>query len=304
MMRFTKDELLTDEMEHAMEAVQRKAPLHVSTVLMETKQVKVHFPGTPIIIISDSAFHSTKRETAWYYGVDPELADKYEIKRYGFHGISVGSVVRCLTEQDKVSPKMIVCHLGSGSSLTAVNDSKSLDTTMGFTPLEGLMMATRSGNMDISAALAIKHALDLTDEELEQYLNKKSGLIGVSGSSNDIRQLLASEERGDKRAKLALDLLVYRIQLAIGQMAASMGGVDSIVLTGTVGERSSIIRSRILANLKYLGFECDSELNNETFEPEQATNVAAASSKPILVISTDEAAEIARRAEKYLVDHN
>jgi len=300
MMRFTKDELLTDEMVQAIEAVQKKAPLHVTTVLSETKQVKAHFPGIPIVIISDSAFHATKRECAWYYGVDTELADKYEIKRYGFHGISVGSVVRCLTEQNKLSPKMIICHLGSGSSLTAVNEGKSFDTTMGFTPLEGLMMATRSGNMDISAALAIKHALNMTDEELEQYLNKKSGLIGVSGTSNDIRQLLASEEQGDKRAKLAIDMLVYRIQLAIGQMAASMGGVDSIVFTGTVGERSSAIRGRILDNLEYLGFIYHKDNNYQAFEPVEATNVAIEASKPVWVISTDEAAEIARRVEQYI----
>jgi len=125
-------------------------------------------------------------------------------------------------------------------------------------------------------------------------------LIGVSGSSNDIRQLIASEEKGDERAKLALSLLVYRIQLAIGQMAASMGGVDSIVLTGTVGERSSIIRGRILDNMKYLGFEYNPQTNNDTFEPSLAVNVAVESSKPIYVISTDEAAEIARRAEMYI----
>lgn len=299
-MRFTKDELLTDDMERAMEAVQREAPLHVSTDLAETKQIKAHFPGVPIIIVSDSAFHATKCECAWYYGVDTELADKYEIKRYGFHGISVGSVVRCLTEQNKLSPKMIICHLGSGSSLTAVNEGKSFDTTMGFTPLEGLMMATRSGNMDISAALAIKHALNMTDEELEQYLNKKSGLIGVSGTSNDIRQLLASEEQGDDRARLALSLFVYRIQLSIGQMAASMGGVDSIVFTGTIGERSAIIRGRILDNLEYLGFIYHKDNNNSTFEPVETVNIAIEASKPVWVILTDEAAEIARRAEQYI----
>lgn len=300
MMRFTKDELLTDEMVQAMEAVQKKAPLHVTTVLAETKQVKDHFPGVPIVIVSDSAFHATKCECAWYYGVDTELADKYEIKRYGFHGISVGSVVRCLTEQNKLSPKMIICHLGSGSSLTAVNEGKSFDTTMGFTPLEGLMMATRSGNMDISAALAIKHALNMTDEELEQYLNKKSGLIGVSGTSNDVRQLLTSEEQGDDRARLALGLFIYRIQLAIGQMAASMGGVDSIVFTGTIGERSAVIRGRILDNLEYLGFIYHKDNNNQTFEPIEAVNIAIEASKPAWVILTDEAAEIARRAEQFI----
>lgn len=299
-MRFTKDELLTDEVESALEVIQQKAPLHITTVLAEIKQIKDHFPGIPLIAISDTAFHSTKNEFAWYYGIDVELAEKFGIKRYGYHGISVGSVVHCLTQENKLSPKTIICHLGSGSSLTAVINGKSVDTTMGYSPLEGLMMASRSGNIDVSAALAIKRELNLSDDELEQYLNKKSGLLGVSGSSNDIRQLITSETQGDDRARLALGLLVYRIQLAIGQMAASMGGVDSIVLTGTVGERSSIIRGRILDNIGYLGFAYDSKLNDQAFEPAEATNIATANSKPILVISTDEAAEIARRAIDYI----
>jgi len=299
-MRFMEDELLTDEVEDALKAVQQKAPLHITTALSEIIQVKEHFPGTPLVAISDTAFHKTKQEFAWYYGVDTDLADKFGIKRYGYHGISVGSVVHCLTEQNKLSPKTIICHLGSGSSLTAVKDGKSVDTTMGYSPLEGLIMATRCGNIDVSAALAIKRELSLSDDELESYLNKKSGLIGISGSSNDIRQLLASEAQGDDKARLALGLLVYRIQQLIGQMAASMGGVDSIVLTGTVGERSDVIRGRILDNLEYLGFSYDKETNHGTFEPKEATNIATVTSKPILVISTDEAAEIARRTEQYI----
>ena len=299
-MRFTKDELITDEVESALEAIQQKAPLHITTALAEIKQIKDHFPGTPLIAISDTAFHSTKQEYAWYYGIDPELAEKFGIKRYGYHGISVGSVVHYLKEKGMLSPKTIICHLGSGSSLTAVENGKSVDTTMGYSPLEGLMMATRSGTIDVSAALAIKRELNLSDDELEQYLNKKSGLIGVSGSSNDIRQLVTSEEQGDDRARLALGLLVYRIQLAIGQMAASMDGVDCIVLTGTVGERSSIIRGRILDHLGYLGFTYEPSANEQAFEPTDVANIAIASGKPVLVVSTDEAAEIARRTAQYI----
>lgn len=299
-MRFTKDELITDEFITSLEAVQQKAPLHITTALTETKQIKEHFPGTPLIAVSDTAFHSTKPECAWRYGVDTELADKYGIKRYGYHGISVGSVVHCLQQQNKLSPKTVICHLGSGSSLTAVADGKSVDTTMGYSPLEGLMMATRSGTIDVSAALALKHELGLSDLELEQYLNKKSGLLGVSGISDDIRQLLTSEEQGNDRARLALNLFIYRIQLAIGQMAASMGGVDSIVFTGTIGERSAVIRGRILGNLEYLGFIYHHDNNNQTFEPVEATNIAIEASKPVFVIVTDEAAEIARRVGQYI----
>lgn len=302
-MRFTKDELLTDEVEEVLEAIQQKAPLHITTVLAEIKQIKNHFPSTPLIAVSDTAFHTTKPSHAWYYGIDTKFADESGIKRYGYHGISIGSIVHYLTEKSLLEPKTIICHLGSGSSITAVMDGKSAETTMGYSPLEGLLMASRSGNIDVSAALAIKRELGLTDDGLEQYLNKQSGLLGVSGSSNDIRQLLISEQQGDKRAKLALDLFVYRIQQSIGQMAASMNGVDSIVFTGTIGERSSVIRQRIIERLSYLGLTCDVQLNDSTFEPSVA-NIETKGHKPVLVVSTDEAAEIARRATTYLTSQN
>lgn len=299
-MRFTKDELITDELIAALEALQRKAPLHITTALAEIKQVRSYFENTPMIAISDTAFHVDKNNEAWFYGFDVELADKLEIKRYGYHGISVGSVVNYLTKRNELSEKTIICHLGSGSSLTAVLNGKSNDTTMGYSPLEGLMMATRSGSIDVSAGLAIKHELGLSDEELESYLNKKSGLIGVSGTSNDIRTLISLEESGDERAKLALDLFVYRVQLAIGQMAGSMDGVDKIVFTGTVGERSNIIRGRILAKLGYLGFTRDKDLDEATFEPKDPALITTTNSKPAIVVSTDEAEEIARRVEQFI----
>ena len=298
--RFMHDELLTAEVESALEAVQQKAPLHVTTALAEIKHLKDHFGGTPIVTISDSAFHSTKPQWALSYGIDTDLAEKNEIMRYGFHGISVGSVVSKMRNTNILAPKMVVCHLGSGSSLSAVVDGKSVENTMGYSPLEGLMMATRTGNIDVSAALAIKRALELTDEELESYLNKKSGLLGVSGSSNDIRQLLASEEQGDDRAALALKLFVYRIQQSIGQMVASMGGIDVLVFTATIGERSAPIRGRVMEGLEYLGLIGDKELNKATFEPKEATNIGTSESKPVLVISTDESQEIANRVNSYL----
>lgn len=297
---FMKDAYVDESIMQAMEAVQARAPLHVGTVLTEIKQLTGHFVGTPIIVISDSAFHADKPSKAWHYGIDTELAEKLDVRRFGYHGISVGSVVRILSEQNQLLPKTIVCHIGSGSSITAVRDGKSVETSMGYTPLEGLMMSTRCGTMDISAALAIKRGLNMSDEQLEEYLNKKAGLLGLSGSSDDIRQLLEKENDGDERAKLALDIFVYRVQLAIGQMAASMGGADQLVFTATVGERSAPMRQRITDNLGYLGFNLNQETNNNAFEPKEITNIAESGGKPILVVSTDESSEIARRATEYI----
>jgi len=298
--RFTCDQLISDETISLLDDLCQKSPLHIKTALLEIKQLKVRFPGTPIIGISDSEFHVTKPDWARYYGINTTVAGEFGIERYGFHGISVGSVVKFLKKQDILLTKIIICHLGSGSSLTAVHNGKSVDTTMGYSPLEGLMMSTRSGSMDISAALALKRGLHMTDGQLEEYLFKKSGLLGVSGSSDDIRQLISSESKGDSKAKLALDIFVYRVQLSIGQMAASMGGVNCLVFTGTVGERSSIIRGRVLKNLDYLGFEINSQINEQTAEPSKVVNIANLSSKPILVVATNEAAELAYRTEKYL----
>jgi acetate kinase len=298
-MRFDKDELVTDEYKKVLESEQEQAPLHIGVALSEMNHLGEYFPGIPIIAVSDSAFHATKLPHAWHYGIDPELAESLGIKRYGYHGISVGSIIYRLQKENRLMPKTIVCHLGSGSSITAVYDGQSADTTMGYSPLEGLMMASRSGNIDVSAALMIKRSLNLDDDGIEQYLDKQSGLLGVSGTSNDIRQLLVSEEQGDSRAKLALDLFVYRIQQAIGQMAASIGGVDCLVFTATIGERSAPIRERVMNNLHYLGLEIDTNKNENTFEPHEIANIATGSSKPVLVIPTNEVAEIARRAAIY-----
>ena len=297
---FAQDQLLTDEVLAELTSVQQKAPLHITTVLVEIQHLKNSFAGIPLIAVSDSSFHNTKPIWASYYAIDTEMADKFGIKRYGYHGLSMGSVVHRLQESNQLMPKMIICHIGSGSSVTAVMDGKSVETTMGYSPLEGLMMSTRSGSIDVAAALAIKRELGLEDNELEQYLNKKSGLLGVSGSSDDIRQLLSSEEQGDKRAELALKIFVYKIQQAIGQMAASMGGVDGLVFTATIGERSFIIRERILSQLGYLGIENDVDINTAIFEPKEIANIAKSTSKPVLVVGTDESAEIARRAGEFL----
>jgi acetate kinase len=299
--RFMQDFKVTSELENALNNLREEAPLHIRTALNEIKQLNNYFPKTSIIGISDSSFHRTKPDKAWYYGIDIKLAEKHGIERYCYHGISLGSIVRCLKENEILMPKVIVCHLGSGSSVTAIEDGKSVDNTMGYSPLEGLMMATRSGSIDVSAALVLKSELKLTDIGLEEYLDKQAGLLGVSGSSDDIRQLLISESKGDKRAKLALEIYVYKIQQAIGQMAASLNGAGCLVFTGTVGERSAILRQRIVSQLGFLNFEVSKKINDDIYEPNEVANVAASNSKPILVISTDEASEIARRTADYIL---
>ncbi|MCX6728308.1 MAG: acetate/propionate family kinase [Candidatus Saccharibacteria bacterium] len=298
--RFMQDELVTDEVVSVLEDLSRESPLHIKTALLEIKQLRIRFPETPIIAVSDSAFHATKPAHARYYAIDTKLADKLEIEKYGFHGVSIRSIVNKLEKGDILLPKTVICHLGSGCSVTAVENGKSVETTMGYSPLEGVVMATRSGSIDVSAALAIKRDLGFSPGELEEFLFRKSGLLGLSGSSDDIRQLIASEAKGDARAKLALDIFVYRIQQAIGQMAASMNGVSCLVFTGTVGERSITIRGRILERLGYLGFEISPKANEKAFEPVEIANIANLSSKPVLVVLTDEAAELAHRTEKYI----
>lgn len=298
--RFLKDQLVTDQVVEALEDVKHYSPLHVTVTLAEIRQLRRRYTSTPIVIISDSAFHATKLPLAWYYGIDTELADDFDIKRYGYHGISVGSVTQYLQNHGYLKPKAIICHLGSGCSVTAVKDGASFDTTMGYTPLEGVLMATRSGNIDIAAALLLQRRLDITDNELEKYLNSQSGLLGVSGRSDDIRQLLKLEKQGHKRASLAINLFVYRIQQAIGQMAASLNGADSLVFTATVGERSAPIRQRICDGLDYLGFRCSKPKNEPVFEPTEAVNIATETSRPIYVVSTEEAVDIATRVRTFL----
>jgi len=293
---FLKDHLLNDEVISHLTTLESRVPLHIKATLAEAKSLQKQFNNIPIGLISDSAYHYSKPDYAWNYPIKLEDADQLEIKRFGYHGISVFSVVRDLAYEYELPEKLIVCHLGSGSSVTAVINGESFDTTMGYSPLDGLMMASRSGSIDAAAALALKKDLKLTDNELEIYLNENCGLFGISGFSNDIRELVDAEAKGHYRAKLALAMYVYKIQQAIGQMAAAMGGVDGLIFTGTVGDRSFIIRKRIIDRLEFLNLALQTDLNEHTVEPQIITRISPRTrQKPIYVISTDELHEISRR---------
>lgn len=292
---FLEDRFIDDEFVAKLEAIKPRAPIHISATLEELRELRQKFTDTPIVGISDSAFHITKPNYAWNYGISLEVADKFEIKRFGYHGISVASVVHELHKIEKLPTKLVVCHLGSGASLTAVHAGRSIDTTMGYSPLEGLIMSTRSGTIDATAVRAIKDICGFDDNATEDYLNNHSGLLGLGGSS-DIRELLKREELGDEKAKLALATYVFSIQKALGQMTAALGGIDALVFTGTVGERSAVIRHRVVERLHYLDFTLQEKTNNACQTPGEPTVISRlAHSKPVLVVPAQEAAEMVRR---------
>jgi acetate kinase len=291
---FMQDHVMTDEIIEKIEDLRHLAPLHIEASLNELRSLRTSFPDTPVIGVSDSAFHATKPPYAWNYGIDIHDADRLDIKRFGYHGISVSSAIASLWNAGKLPPKVVVCHLGSGSSITGVFHGRSIDTTMGYTPLEGVIMATRSGSIDVGAARVLKESLKLDDAGLEKYLNTQSGLLGIGGS-NDIRELIARETDGDHMAHLALTTLVHSIHKAIGGMIVALNGCDLIVFTGTVGERSAILRKRIVAHLECLDFVLDGEANDACTAPESMTFISQkAASRPVVVIPTDEAREIAK----------
>lgn len=299
---FSHDHKVDDDCLKRLEAAKKRAPLHVPVVAAEIEECVKEFEGTPVVTITDSGFHNTRDDVHKYYAIDKDLADKAEIKRYGYHGLSIGSIANYLQENNLTAEKVVVCHIGSGSSITALMNNASYDTTMGYSPLEGLMMATRCGDIDATAALAIGRELGLEGEKLEEYLNKQCGLKGVTGETDDMREVISLRDDGDERAKLAYKMYIYRIQRAIGQLAASLQGIDALVFTATVGERNSEIRRDIVSGLGYLGFKINDTKNDDGLSDNTHCNVAASGSKPIYVITTDETGEMIRRALKLLAE--
>lgn len=291
---------LTPSVIEKLRELERVAPLHISIILKEFMALEEEFKSIPVYGISDSGFHATKPDYAWNYGISLEDADEHEIKRYGYHGLSVQSAIHHLKRHDKMANKIVLAHLGSGASVTALHGGKSLDNTMGYSPLEGLVMATRSGTIDYGAVRALQLSKGFDNEEMEIYLNRESGLKGIGGSP-DIRELREREETGDDRARLALATYVYGVQKGIAQMTAALGGVDALVFTGTVAERSAVIRERIVNRLHYLDFVLDHRTNMACTEPLGLEVVSSlAKSKPIYVVHADEGSEIARQVAAML----
>ena len=282
---FLKDRLVDDDVVQHIRDILPLDPIHVSGTLQELEALRSSLPTVPVALISDSAFHARKPSYAWNYGINLQDADRFEIKRFGYHGLSVSSAVNELWNRGKLPPKVVVCHLGSGSSVSAVFHGRSIDNTMGYSALEGVIMATRTGSIDYTAAMALKTKLGLDDNQLEHYLDEKGGLLGLSGTS-DIREILDREANGDHIAHLALMTLIHSIHKAIGAMVVAMNGADLLVFT---------------AHLECLDFILDGNRNKSCLNPTAFTSISqAAVSKPIIVIPTDEGVEIARHTVKLL----
>lgn len=293
---FNNDYIVDEACLRRLDEEKRRAPLHVPIIAAEISKCVETFPSTPVIIISDSHFHHTRDDVHKYYAIDTELADRAEIKRYGYHGLSMGAVRNYLRDQDLLPSRLVACHLGSGASITAMKDGASYDTTMGYTPLEGVMMATRAGDIDPAAAIALQHELGFNEEAVEEYLNRQCGLLGVSGVTGDMREIITLMPE-HPRAKLAYDMYIYRIQRAIGEMVASLQGIDALVFTATIGERNAQIRRDIVAGLAYLGFHLDDATNNAGLGSHPHVDISTSDSLPIYVVATNETDAMIRRAK-------
>jgi len=278
------------------------APLHIGPSLIGIHACIDVMQNVPQVLVFDTAFHSTMPKEAYLYPIPYEFYEKYHIRRYGFHGSSHKYVSRemiRLLGRGAENTKIVTCHLGNGSSIAAVKDGKVIDTTMGFTPLDGLIMGTRSGSIDPAIVTFLMEKENLTAAEVNSLLNKKSGLLGVSGKHSDFRDCrLAIENEGDERAKLAIDILAYQVKKYIGSYAAAMGGLDAIVFTAGIGENNNIIRSVPCHGLEYMGVEFDDEANDAIRRPATVTCISKPTSRvKVYLIPTNEELIIAEETE-------
>ena len=293
--KFNKSVLLTEEVLKVFEECTDLAPVHNAGHLKGLRAVDKLMPNTPQVCVFDTAFHQTMPKEAYMYAVPYELYEKYGVRRYGFHGTSHRYVSQCVCEFLGVKPegkKIITCHIGNGASVSAVKFGKCVDTSMGLTPLEGLMMGTRSGDIDGGAITFIQKKLGLDADGMSNLLNKKSGMLGITGISSDMREIDAACEEGNERAKLAIEMYNYRIRKYIGAYAAAMDGCDIIVFTAGVGENQASMREKVCEGLSFMGVKIDVE-KNSGIHGEEAVISTPDSKVTVVVIPTDEELMIA-----------
>ncbi len=263
---FSGSVVITDEVIAALKECSELAPLHNPANLMGIEACRSIMPNVPMVGVFDTAFHQSMPKQAYLYGLSYEAYSKYRIRRYGFHGTSHKYVANRYAEligKDIKDLKIITCHLGNGSSITAVDGGKSVDTTMGFTPLEGLMMGTRSGDIDPAIVPYLMNKMEMSLEQAISYLNKECGVYGLSGVSSDFRDLWAASEAGNERATVTLQVFCYRVRKFIGAYAAAMGGVNAIIFTAGIGENDHLVREWCVEGLGFLGAKLDKAFNKE-----------------------------------------
>ena len=287
--KFNKSVLITPEVKEMIVKCVELAPLHNPANLKGIEAIEQALPGVPQVAVFDTAFHQTMPDEAYMYAIPYELYEKYAIRRYGFHGTSHRYVSARVCEYLGLDPekiKVITAHIGNGGSCSAVLNGKSVDTSMGLTPLEGLMMGTRAGDLDLGAATYIMEKEGLTTTQFSDLMNKKSGLMGVSGVSSDARDIENACQEGNKRADLARRIFIYRVKKYIGAYAAAMNGVDVIVFTGGIGENDAYIRAEVTKGLTYLGIDFDESKN--AVRGVEALLTTPESKVKVCIIPTDE----------------
>ncbi len=292
---FTKSEIVTDAIIDKIEEIAPLAPVHNMAHVQGLRSAKAVFgENVPNVVVFDTTFHQTMPPKAYIYGVPYEMYEKYSIRRYGAHGTSHRYVSLAAAKYlGRNDLKMVTCHLGNGSSITAVENGKCIDTSMGLTPLAGVLMGTRCGDVDPSVVTYMEQKLGIHGQEMADYLNKNSGLLGISGVSSDKRDVENAAQNGNKRAQLAEDMLNYQIKKYIGAYSAAMGGLDCIVFTGGIGENDCALREAVCDNMEYLGVALDPEKNK--VRGLDINDISAENSRvKILVVCTNEELMIAR----------
>src|ERR1051326_2375162 len=301
--KFTEATLLTDELLAEMEKLNPLAPLHNPVIIVGIREMRKLFPAVPHVAVFDTAFHHTLPAYAFLYGLPYEFYEKKAVRRYGFHGTSHNYVALRAAEFLKRRPnelRLVSCHLGNGASMCAVDHGRSVDTTMGFTPLEGLIMGNRFGDLDPGVLAFLEREEKLTALKSEELLNKKSGLLGLSGVSSDMREILRAADQGHQRALIALKAYCYRVRKYIGAYVAAMGGLDTVIFTGGVGQGSSVVRALALQGLECMGIELDGKRNQDA-SPDEITCISTDDSKvTALLVPTDEERMMAREALRAL----
>ncbi len=302
---FTKSVLVDDDVLKTLEKCVSYAPLHTPAHIMGIKGCAAVMPNAPQVLVFDTAFHQTMSKEAYMYGVSYDMYEKYQIRRYGAHGTShrfvSGEMIKLLGGNAE-GTKIVTCHIGNGSSITAVKDGKCVDTSMGFTPLDGIIMGTRCGAIDPAIVPFIMEKENMSAAEVESYMNKKCGFLGISGIGSDSRDVQKAMNEGNDRAKLTFDMLCYQIKKYVGAYSAAMGGVDAIVFTAGIGEHTPYIRKNALAGLEYLEIKIDDERNTFVHSADPVKISTDDSRVAVYMIPTNEEQVIAMDTEAIVKD--